>query len=438
MSLPDKASWLPFAILPAVIFLHFMFFKVWGYPLTIAPFALLCFILINFRVTLKETWLWASFLLILPFGGLAWSLSRGANPDVLQYFRTYALWSFASLVVLAAFISPVKKIFFKVWSLEKISFLCLSILCAFSLMQVVLFAGWGSVILYNPFGDHQYLGKYDVSRFAASYIVRAAGLYLEPSFNAFIAITLYVVCLLGKFRLRSSSALTLLSLFAIQSMIGLLAFVALWMFIVMRALIGKDEAFKKVWIRLGLVNLMLALVVAYTGGVSGVINIVSGVSGVSWLSRIEELGKPSTSGYYRIVAPLGMLKDVLVNDPLGKPFGQIEQTLGYYHLLNGTQFGKTLDNGMYLLVFYFGWVGIAFLAFLLIRTVMLINSQGDMNELILLVFTLLSFQFSGGILLPEYVLMLVMVIYQFRIFSSSVQHNGGVQRANCSTEIRNA
>jgi hypothetical protein len=129
-------------------------------------------------------------------------------------------------------------------------------------------------------------------------------------------------------------------------------------------------------------------------------------------------------GYPPTITPFA----VLVNDPLDKPFGQCEETLSPCHLLNGTEYGASLDNGMYLLVFYFGWAGIALLALLIIRMLMIVFSLDGIKELILLAFVLSSLQFSGGILLPEYVLLLVMALYQFKL-PPLVSTHGVVQRA---------
>lgn len=398
----------------ASAFLHFMFLKVWGYPLTVAPFAVLYFAFVYYRISARDVQLWAVVFLIVPFISLILALFAGTQPDIAHYFRTYALWSFASLAILVAVRAPLTKPgpWHQFLSIEKIALTCLLILCAFSLAQVVLYAGWGSAALYNPFGVHQYLGQYDVSRFANQYTIRATGLYLEPSFNAFVIISLYVTCLLARYKLRIVSALTLLNLFLIQSMVGLLAFFVMWSLIVFNAQFMDESGRKTALVRLGIVNLILVLIVAASGGISGIINSVNSVNGVS---RMHELAKPSTSGYYRLVAPLPVLRDVLVANPLGKPFGQIERTLSTYHLLNGSEVGTTLDNGMYLLVFYFGWLGVAFLAYLVIKMLLASSSPTRTNELIVLCYVLVSLQFSGGVFLPEYVLPLIMILYQFRL-----------------------
>ena len=435
--------WSPLLIALTIIFLHFMFFSVWGYPLTIAPFALFGFILINYLVALKGSWGWSVFLLLFPFINLILSMLGGGNPDVAHYFRTYALWSYAALSILIAFKSPItKNIGHNSWSLERIALVCLVILCTFSVAQVMIFLGLGSDILYNIFGEHQYIKQYEISRFASDDVLRATGLYLEPSFNAFVVISLHIICLLARFRLWHSSVLTLLALFVIQSMAGLIAFIAIWGLIALNVHFGKAEAALKLWSKLSIANLVLVLVIAYSGGVLGTstglqksasrlgiayygegachhnhVKTPCAVDIANGISRFKELGVPTSSAYYRIVAPLKVLKDVLVNEPLGEPFGQIEKTLRGYNLLSGGEKLTSLDNGIYILVFYFGWAGIAFLAFLIYRLMKSLFRPAGINELILLTYILLSLPFSGGIMSPEYVFMLVMILYQFRVSS---------------------
>ena len=413
----------PLLIAMTIIFLHFMFFSMWGYPLTIAPFALFGFILINYRVVLRGSWRWPVFLLLFPFINLIWSMLGGGNPDVIHYFRTYALWSYAALSILIAFKSPItKNIGRNAWPIEKIALVCLGILCIFSVAQVMIFSGWGLDILYNIFGEHQYIKQYEISRFASADVLRASGLYLEPSFNAFVIISLHVICLLARFRLWQSSVLTLLALFVIQSMAGLITFFSIWGVIALNVHFGKAEVAVKHWKKLSVANLVLVLVIAYSGGVLGTSTGLqqfafrSGyVDTANAASRVMELDVPTSSAYYRIIAPLKVLKDVLVNEPLGKPFGQIEKTLSGYHLLSAGQELTSLDNGMYMLVFYFGWAYIAFLTFLIYRLTKSLFRPAGLNELILLAYILLSLPFSGGIMLPEYIFMLVVILYQFRV-----------------------
>ncbi len=434
-----EIGWPWIALVPAIVFLHFMFCKVGSYPLTIAPFSLAFFLFVSYQINLKSIWLGAVVFLALPFLILAWSLLGQEHPDVVHYFRTYGLWSFAALSVLIAYKSTPAASGRERWKLEKVALVSLAILSLFSLAQVVLYAGWKSYGLYNPFGEHQYLGQYDASRFAGISVVRAPGFYLEPSFNAFVFISLYVICMLARFRLWASSAFTLLGLFVAQSMTGVLAYIAIWLLIVLKAQFGRDAPGKSEWIRAGVINLTLAALIAYTGGFSVFgASAHNAQSALNAQTRLEELAMPSTSGNYRLIAPLPVLRDVLSTAPLGKPLGQIEKTLGSYHLLNGSEQGKSLDNGMYLLIFYFGWIAVAFLVFLGIKMAKMISSAGSStNALIVLGYVLTSLQFSGGILLPEYVLLLVMILYQFKIYTSEPRYVTDA-RADFHLQTRNA
>lgn len=431
----NQYRWSPWLIAMSIIFLHYMFFSVWGYPLTIAPFALFGFVLINYRVALRGIRVWVAVLLMYPLANLGLSMLGGNNPDCMQYLRTYALWSYASMSILIAFKLPVKKSHgYNDFSLERIALLCLGILCIFSVVQVMMFAGWGLDIFYNIFGEHQYIKQYDISRFASSNVLRASGLYLEPSFNAFIVISLHVLCLLARYKLWQSSLLTLLALFVIQSMAGFITFVSIWGLIAYIVYFRKAESTSELWRVLSIVNLVLVLASAYSGGIlgasTGLQKFATSVSELgnstsdhqqvaNGISRLNELGIPTSSAYYRIVAPLKVLKDGLVNEPLGTPFGQIENTLRGYHLLSGGEELTSMDNGMYMLVFYFGWVGVAFLIFLLYRLTKSLLRAAYINELILLAYILLSLPFSGGIMLPEYIFMMVLIIYQLKVISAS-------------------
>lgn len=425
MSVRIGIGWSGWFLALTIIFLHFMFCRVWGYPLTVAPFSLMLFLFVGYQVNPKRIWLWGAAILVVPFAALLWSVVKHEHPDMVHYFRTYALWSLAAFALLVSYKSDPVAAGSRSRGIENIVLICLIGLTVFSFAQVVLFAGFGAEALYNPFGQHQYLDQYDVSRFANDYIVRAPGLYLEPSFNAFVLLSLYVVCLLARYKLRFASALTLLGLFFIQSMIGVLAFIVIWLSILLHVCLGKHVPGRLGLTRTSIINLALACLIAYTGGFDGLAHHggpshhnAGSVWGVTGEERFEELSTPSKSGYYRMIAPLPVLRDVLSDAPLGKPLGQMERTVSSYHLLNGSQYGKTIDNGMYYLIFYFGWMGLAFLVFLWARTLKAMFSPCGTNKLIVLTYLFASLQFSGGILLPEYIMLLVMVLYQFRVNSS--------------------
>lgn len=358
--------------------------------------------------------------MVLPLASLMWSVVRGEAINIVEFLRTYALWAFSSLTILFSYKLPILARHVNSESLEKAAFACLVVLCAFSLTQTVAFAGLGSTVLYNPFGQHQYLGEYDVSRFANARIIRAPGFYLEPSFNAFVITSLYAICLLGNFRLWISSILTLSALFFIQSVTGLIVFIVIWLLVLMNIQFGKSKA-RKTWGRLGIVNLVLALAIMFSGGVGGIVK----APGADAATRLTEINAPGSSGYYRMVAPLTVIRDVLTYNPLGKPLGHIEETLVKYQLKNGQQQGTSLDNGLYLLVFYFGWLGVVFIAFLIVNILKQIGSPTGSNKVLALGFVLASLNFSGGILLPEYIFLLILVLYQFRLqqLSSTSEYN---------------
>jgi len=147
------------------------------------------------------------------------------------------------------------------------------------------------------------------------------------------------------------------------------------------------------------------------------------LSGVAeyFLGRIASLSVEGSSAYYRIVAPLEMLRDILTNDLTGLPFGSYQEVvLSYGLLLDGIGIGQSLDNGLYLLLFYFGWIGIIVLALAALTAVFLYRGRMRTSTAYVLGYLFLSLFYSGGIFSPEYVLIVILIIYTWRAYGIPV------------------
>jgi putative colanic acid polymerase len=135
---------------------------------------------------------------------------------------------------------------------------------------------------------------------------------------------------------------------------------------------------------------------------------------LNWLtSRLTTATVQGSSVNYRLVAPLEVLSDVFENSPLGAPLGTIETTFAEYDLLNGASRGTSLDNGAYLFIFYTGLVGVILLGACAMLAVALLLSRNRRGGVAVLV-GLMMLGYSGGILLPEFVLGLGLFIYAWR------------------------
>jgi putative colanic acid polymerase len=385
------AAWEIAFVATSCVLLHFMVAMPLGYPLTIAPVAV-CFVLgrhYDGKMSLSAL-IGMTALLLLPFvnvlGQPAERLVRFVRTDALWVFNVTAIWwaargdlsSRRTGIVQGAFTANV-------------------IIACYSAAQAALAFFVGSNALFNPFRGHQYLHEYDAALHDAGVGAwsRAPSFYLEPSFGAFVMVSLCVVCLLAHYRPTASILVVSAGLFFNRSFTGIIAF-AILAAIHLGMSLGRRVPRA---IQLGAAMFVTAIAAL------GLRQLLA--------TRIGELGVEGASAYYRIISPLIVLRDVLQFKPLGVEFGQVEAFLMPYGLLQTGAEGNTLDNGLYVVVFYFGWVGLAAIVALVANAVKQLV-LGNRDRAILWTMIFFSMAFSGAVFVPEFAFLIILVVYQFR------------------------
>ncbi|SKA82250.1 putative colanic acid polymerase [Agreia bicolorata] len=372
-----------------VIFQHFEVVSLGGFPLTMG---LVVGLLLVLLVTPRTPYgpLTAALALVVALSGFA----AVATPSVdsAEYFRTLGLFLLCAFIITRAIWSDVNPLL-NISDISSGLFVALVFVATMSVLQVV--TGYlGSVAFFNPFGSAQYLYQYKPHIEFVEF-PRAQGFFLEPSYDAFVigSLTTALLCL-GKRQLLSV-LFGAIGLLACQSATGLIIFAAVLVVVAIRS--GPA-------IRLTALVLVSATLV---------------IAGSTVIGRLDSIGTTSTSANYRILAPLEVLRDTLLNSPFGRPLGSVAKTLSTYGLQNGVTQGTSLDNGLYVLVFYFGWTGlIAVCAWALFTVVIVARrlSRWPKNNLswIAPIWIFLSMLFSGGIMLPEFAIGTWLVIICFR------------------------
>lgn len=368
------------------IFQHFQIFTILSYEVTVGSLSGILMVAMLLRKV--------NFGLIIPVWALVATLTAAAalfsgETDAKGYLSTLALFLLSSLIVSSAFSEQKWDIFSSAWFTYAI-LLALMAIVTLSLGQVVL--GYlGSDALFNPFGDHQYLHKYQANIGLVQF-PRAHGFYLEPSYDAFVIGALTATLISLRRFVRTTAVLCVLGLIACQSATGLVLLVVITVLIALRS---------RPAIALG-AGAVIGGVIVFTGD-------------YLWI-RLASSGTEGSSAYYRIVAPLRVISDVLHTHPLGMPLGSIERVIGSYGLeMAGVQ-AKSLDNGFYVVIFYFGWIGVILLL-LLLYAVLKLASKTDSTGYawIAPLWIFSSLFFSGGIVAPEFALMSFLVISSFRL-----------------------
>ncbi len=366
---------------------HFQVGVLFGYA---ANLGLLCGLVVWVSCLNKSSQLWnAPTILLPPAIALMAALISPINYSQIEFLKTFALLSLACLIMSTAR-SPIKTEFIAGRS-AKLALL-ISLFCVSTLSVLQVIGGTlGSDAFFNPWGSRQFLREYDpLMQFST--VPRAHGFFLEPSYNAFILVTTTLTLLALKHRPVAVTLLFFAGIIATQSASGLL---------------------------LGGVIVLAALRRSRPGALVGTLGLsVAGawLVGPYLLERLQSANQLGSSTNYRIVAPLEVLRDTLLAAPLGYPLGSTEQVLSSYNLLLGSQQGTSLDNGAYVLTYYFGWFGLVGLLlaamFAMARTISDRTSSPAVSAVPVIVVG--SLLFSGAVLSPEYVIMIWLLIQAYR------------------------
>ncbi|MBT2502711.1 putative colanic acid polymerase WcaD [Curtobacterium sp. ISL-83] len=372
-----------------VVFQHFQIGEFGNYPVTIGVFiglALLC--VASTRVAVPRLIL--TFAIVCVPNALVQIVAPSIRDGYGSFFGTFGLFVLGSFFVAQFSQSTVRPAF--VPAAIRGMFLALIVVTLLSVIQV-LTGSRGSLAWFNLFGQHQYLYQYD-PHLEFNPIPRAAAFYLEPSYAAFVIGTLAVGLVVVKRHAVAAWILGSVGLLAVRSATGLLVFAA----VAAVALIVSRSRWR-------------------LPAVAGL--LLTGIVAVPYLAgRLDSTFTAGSSAYYRLVGPLRILSDTLVHFPFGHPFGSLRNTVADYGILNGASTGDSLDNGFYVLVFYFGWIGVIGCLGLLAwvgRRVVVAHRASQPGRALVAVWAVGSLFFSGGVMLPEYLLMLWLLFAVHRV-----------------------
>lgn len=393
-----------FVLYVGLVFQHFQIIAAFKYPVTLG--AACAYILL---VALVRPFPWARLAPVLAVQAALTVLAAWWDPrhtDPLQLLRTGALLVVATTFVICG-LSPLAARG-RGTLMGTVLFRALLTIVGMAVAQVAVGIA-GSDALFNPFRSFQYLYQYEP--WIGYGIPRAQSFFLEPSYAALVITFLGSSLVALNYRRALSLTATVAGTVACQSATGLIVLVIT---LIILAATGRQSN--------GLGALLTATVVLVT-------------SGGYLISRIGSASDADSSAYYRMVAPLQVLRSTLIEAPLGRPLGSVATFTSQANLQNGSVSGVTIDNGYFLLVFYFGWVGVIGIAAGL-TAVCLVATHTTTKSGVwpLLLWILFCPVFNGGIFLPEFAMMIwlsitlsVTLYSQRRISSnddSSVDCNG--------------
>ncbi|MET3800917.1 putative colanic acid polymerase [Clavibacter michiganensis] len=318
----------------AIIGQHFMIVQAAGYPVTLGLLVGVPLILLLSRGGYAHRLILA-LCAVVALTASAALVTGMEGSDPLSFLRTLALFVLA-VIVLVAGSAGLDPGFIRSTAFSTAISVTLLLVVGLSVLQVAV-GTLGSEAFFNVFGRFQYLYEYQ-PYLQFNPIPRAQGFFLEPSYDAFVIGTLTLISLLTGRHFRGTIAVGILGILMSRSATGLLLLLIIGVVVALRSRPG-------------------ASIVVLSG-----LAVVGIASGTYLQARLESFSTSGSSTNYRLVAPLQVLGDTLLHTPIGHALGSVSNILLGYDLYNGAELGTSLDNGLYVLVFYFGWIGVVLIA----------------------------------------------------------------------------
>jgi len=383
--------WRSCVFLSCLLLLNFSPIKPAGYPLTLAPVIIpfLAFYIARFNPSFRLVGIFFLFSALILLKSLVDILMY--HVDLVGLFRTWSLIQFFlfSLIIIALPINNLE-LLGRALKFTLVVFVALTVIIVTT--QLALYFMLGDISVFRVWGGMGYSEQSYVLKSIEHGRVRSNGLYFEPSFLALVMFSsMSSIMILQKTIFstdnRSYIVIILLSFFVVYlsgSRAGLSSVLLLLLLPIVE--------------RIGLSRFVLAF--------SMLVILLFSLDGV--------LVGSDDSLYYRLVAPLEIIAVSLREYVIGVPFGSMESFILSVGVLNGSELGQTLDNGWYLMAFYFGWGGVIlmFLAFLVATYFF---AFGDAAQRILIVYLMLAPMFTGAVFSPEFFILLYMVCISYRL-----------------------
>lgn len=318
----------------------------------------------------------------------------GRSLDPSKYFTSLLLFIYVAIVISIVYSCSFIQINDNrslVYSLCFVAFLVIS-LSVLEVVELILFGSShlialiSSVLIYS----NEYL-----INFVQYGALRSNSLYFEPAFYSLAIISLWLTLRQFKFKRKFFDILVFIGVLSSGSFSGLMTYIILYG-VELLILYSSHSGLRKK-IPYIIVTLLLSVLVIYF--------LLPYI-----LVRIGELGTVGTSSYYRIIGPLQIVFSALTNIDGIIQFGSLYELVSSFGIMNGTQVGKTLDNGIYVLIVHFSWIAIftiIFLIYFILKKTLVENKIKKFYRnspiLLPLLFVPLSLMFTGAIFSPEYI-----------------------------------
>lgn len=264
-----------------------------GLPITLS-WLLYIFIFVNYgHLSHKSTAIFLGINIFVLF-------TAGINifrTDLSEFFRSYASFvSFSLIIFLLQGATPlaIKTV------LRALNFVVICI-SAFTFLQVVTYQLSGDAWAWFVLDPISISTATDAGRFEAVNLlgyIRPTSVYHEPSYLALIS-------LIGFHLTRTYTGPTLNKILFSANIVFSLSLTGIFFFVIYLFATGKK------WVKSLLITILIILVLSF------------GLSVLQGFVRVEEILRPGTSGYERLVVPFEISLNYWIVFPFGSPLGNV-------------------------------------------------------------------------------------------------------------------
>ncbi|HGV0031551.1 TPA: colanic acid polymerase WcaD [Citrobacter freundii] len=363
-----------------------------SFPITIVTFLPVLLLLFIERINIKK------LMIALGLGGglTAFNYLFGQSLDASKYVTSAMLFIYTVVII-----GMVWSIRFKTISSHNYIKILRFFWLVVGLVVGLAAAEMAQIILSGGSSLMEVISKYLI--YSNSYVLnfikfggkRTTALYFEPAFFALALISIWLSIKQFGIKTPKSDAMILVGIILSGSFSGVMTFILFYLLEWAFQYLNKDAIKKK--LPLAIISLSVFLV--------GVIFAFPYIA-----TRLGDLGTEGSSSYYRIVGPLVMVGYSLLNVDGVVRFGSLYEYVASFGIFNGADVGKTIDNGLYLLIIYFSWFAVILALWYMGKVMkMMINAFGDNQSyrVQLYLFTPLSLFFTGSVFSPEYAFLIV-------------------------------
>jgi len=353
-----------------------------SFPITIVTFLPLLLLLFVDKISVKKLMI----ALGLGVGLTAFNYIFGQSLDASKYVTSTMLFVYIVIII-----GMVWSIRFKTISPHNYRKILRFFYLVIGIIVMIAALEMAQIILTGGSSLMEIISKYLI--YSNSYVLnfikfggkRTTALYFEPAFFALALISIWLSIKQFGIKTPKSDAMILAGIVLSGSFSGVMTFILFYLLEWAFQYLNKEAIKKK--LPLAIISLSVFLV--------GVVFAFPYIS-----ERLGDLGTEGSSSYYRIIGPLVMVGYSLTHIDGVVRFGSLYEYVASFGIFNGADVGKTIDNGLYLLIIYFSWFAVLLTAWYLFKVFkMTISAFGDNQNfrVQLYLFTPVSLFFTGSI-----------------------------------------